>query len=105
VPPSRHLHCTACVQVGSIFQNPLDARRTLREVAILRHLSGHCNIVGLRDLFPPPCGAARFQDVYEVFDVRMGLGVCGAGGLGAGAGEAPLSGGGVHVRRLMVWWR
>ncbi|KAK2075614.1 hypothetical protein QBZ16_001722 [Prototheca wickerhamii] len=56
----------AIKKIAGIFGNPLDAKRTLREAQILRHLAGHSNVVGLRDLFPPPTGPAEYNDVYMV---------------------------------------
>lgn len=59
----------AIKKIAGIFGNPLDAKRTLREAQILRHLAGHSNVVGLRDLFPPPTGPAEYNDVYMVQEV------------------------------------
>ncbi|KAL6767555.1 hypothetical protein ACKKBF_B35705 [Auxenochlorella protothecoides x Auxenochlorella symbiontica] len=56
----------AIKKIGAIFSNPLDAKRTLREVQILRHLTGHQNVVALKDLFPPPSGPTEYNDVYMV---------------------------------------
>lgn len=61
----------AIKKITGIFANPIDAKRTLREVQILRHLGGHSNIVGLKDLFPPPSGPAEYNDVYMVQEVRF----------------------------------
>ena len=36
---------------------------------ILRHLSGHSNIITLRDLFPPAATLASFADVYLVYEI------------------------------------
>ena len=59
----------AVKKIGNVFDSPLDARRTLREIRLLRHLR-HENIVGLRDVFPPPAAAAgTFQDIYMVYDL------------------------------------
>eukprot|EP00887_Chlorella_sp_A99_P006757 scaffold3.g6757.t1 len=54
----------AIKKIGGVFDNPLDAKRTLREVAILRHVGQHANIMGLRDLFPPPTTREAYRDVY-----------------------------------------
>lgn len=64
----------AIKKIGAIFSNPLDAKRTLREVQILRHLTGHQNVVALKDLFPPPSGPTEYNDVYMVQEVSW-LGV------------------------------
>lgn len=80
-PPGPAPHCPC-----SIFDNPLDAKRTLREIQILRHLRGHSNVVGLLDAFPPPVGPHAYKDVYVVYEVRAGQGggKSGAGGGGGG---------------------
>lgn len=59
----------AIKKIGNVFDSPLDARRTLREIRLLRRLH-HENIVGLRDVFPPPAASAgAFQDIYMVYDL------------------------------------
>jgi len=57
----------AIKKISNVFDSPLDARRTLREIKLLRELS-HDNIVTLRDVFPPP-DAQGFADIYMVYDV------------------------------------
>lgn len=64
----------AIKKMGDVFGNALDAKRTLREVQILRHLTGHSNIIALKDLFPPPVGPVDYNDVYMVQEVRRGRG-------------------------------
>ncbi|KAL4424349.1 hypothetical protein ABPG75_001650 [Micractinium tetrahymenae] len=59
----------AIKKIGDIFGNPLDARRTLREIQILRHVRGHTNIITLLDLFPPSVGLQDFRDVYMVYEI------------------------------------
>lgn len=66
---SRTNQQVAIKKIGDIFANPLDARRTLREIQILRHVRGHCNIITLLDLFPPSCGIHEFRDVYMVYEI------------------------------------
>jgi tRNA A-37 threonylcarbamoyl transferase component Bud32 len=59
----------AIKKIGNVFDSPLDARRTLREIRLLCRLQ-HENIVGLRDVFPPPAASAgNFQDIYMVYDL------------------------------------
>ncbi|KAL4535722.1 hypothetical protein Ndes2526A_g06534 [Nannochloris sp. 'desiccata'] len=59
----------AIKKIGNVFDSPLDARRTLREIRLLCRLR-HENIVGLRDVFPPPAASAgNFQDIYMVYDL------------------------------------
>lgn len=59
----------AIKKIGDIFANPLDARRTLREIQILRHVRGHSNVITLLDLFPPSTGLNVFNDVYMVYEI------------------------------------
>jgi serine/threonine protein kinase len=66
---SRSNQQVAIKKIGDIFANPLDARRTLREIQILRHVRGHSNIITLLDLFPPSCGIHDFRDVYMVYEI------------------------------------
>lgn len=56
----------AIKKVGGVFVNPLDARRTLREMQILEFLGGRGGVVGLLDAFPPPQSPLTFGDVYLV---------------------------------------
>ncbi|XP_074644396.1 mitogen-activated protein kinase 14B-like isoform X1 [Tubulanus polymorphus] len=47
------------------FQSPIHAKRTFREVKLLKHMK-HENIIGLLDLFTPYDTLEEFQDVYLV---------------------------------------
>jgi len=61
----------AIKKVTKAFDNPLDAKRTLREIKLLRHMS-HENIIPLLDIQPPPGGTTsyrEFGDVYEVTEL------------------------------------
>ena len=77
----------AVKKVSSVFDSTLDARRTLREIRLLRRIY-HENIISLRDCFPPPAAAmptrpvlsgshdamdtqrtASFKDIYLVYDL------------------------------------
>ena len=59
----------AIKKIGNVFDSPLDARRTLREIRLLSRLH-HENIIGLKDVFPPPAASAgAFQDIYMVYDL------------------------------------
>lgn len=85
-PHTLH-HPTPLPPPGGIFDNPLDAKRTLREIRILRHLHAaqrHANIISLHDLFPPPSNARNFRDLYMVTEVRGARGPV-HGPLSAGA--------------------
>lgn len=58
----------AIKKVADVFEDLVDAKRILREVKLLRHLSGHHNIIQLRDVMTSPPGSADFNDLYLVFD-------------------------------------
>lgn len=58
----------AIKKISSTFRNSQDARRTLTEIETLAHLSGHENIVAVRDIFPSP-NLPDFDDLYVVYDM------------------------------------
>lgn len=57
----------AIKKIGNAFENLTDARRTLREIKLLRHLR-HENIIGVRDIMR--ANRDRFNDVYLVRNAR-----------------------------------
>ncbi len=57
----------AVKKIGNAFENATDARRTLREIQLLRHLR-HENVVALHDVLRPP-SLAEFNDVYLVYEL------------------------------------
>ncbi|XP_073316014.1 mitogen-activated protein kinase homolog MMK1-like [Primulina huaijiensis] len=57
----------AIKKIANAFANKIDAKRTLREIKILRHLE-HENIVAIRDIIPPP-QRETFNDVYIVYEL------------------------------------
>jgi serine/threonine protein kinase len=63
----------AIKKIVNSFQNLKDAKQTLREIKLLRHFSGHENIISLKDVCPPPLfygnGLASWNDVYLVTDL------------------------------------
>ncbi|XP_042510787.1 mitogen-activated protein kinase 3-like [Macadamia integrifolia] len=62
----------AIKKIANAFDNHMDAKRTLREIKLLRHLD-HENIIGIRDVTPPPVRSA-FCDVYiatELMDTDL----------------------------------
>ncbi|GJN31114.1 hypothetical protein PR202_gb19472 [Eleusine coracana subsp. coracana] len=62
----------AIKKIANVFDNHMDAKRTLREIKLLRHLD-HENIIGIRDVIPPPIPQA-FNDVYiatELMDTDL----------------------------------
>uniref|UniRef100_A0A1D1ZAJ8 Mitogen-activated protein kinase n=1 Tax=Anthurium amnicola TaxID=1678845 RepID=A0A1D1ZAJ8_9ARAE len=62
----------AIKKIANAFDNHIDAKRTLREIKLLRHLD-HENVIGIRDVIPPPVREA-FNDVYiatELMDTDL----------------------------------
>ncbi|EPS57900.1 mitogen-activated protein kinase, partial [Genlisea aurea] len=62
----------AVKKISNAFENYIDAKRTLREIKLMRHLD-HENVIGLRDVIPPP-QRAEFNDVYiatELMDTDL----------------------------------
>ncbi|KAL6011100.1 Mitogen-activated protein kinase 3 [Asimina triloba] len=62
----------AIKKIANAFDNHMDAKRTLREIKLLLHLN-HENVIGIRDVVPPPNPQA-FSDVYvttELMDTDL----------------------------------
>lgn len=57
----------AIKKIGNAFENCTDARRTLREIRLLRQLR-HENVIGMRDIMCPG-NRTSFNDVYIVYDL------------------------------------
>ncbi|GLU02452.1 hypothetical protein SLE2022_197020 [Rubroshorea leprosula] len=57
----------AMKKISNAFDNHMDAKRTLREIKLLRHLD-HENVVGIRDVIPPPV-RREFTDVYVAIEL------------------------------------
>ncbi|KAL9328724.1 hypothetical protein ACSQ67_003727 [Phaseolus vulgaris] len=57
----------AIKKIGNAFDNIIDAKRTLREIKLLRHMD-HENIIAIRDIIRPPRKDA-FNDVYIVYEL------------------------------------
>ncbi|PNH00316.1 Mitogen-activated protein kinase 1 [Tetrabaena socialis] len=57
----------AIKKIANAFDNVIDAKRTLREIMLLRHL-GHENIVTIKDIIPPTHRDA-FKDLYVVYEL------------------------------------
>lgn len=57
----------AIKKIPNAFEDLIDAKRILREVKLLRHFK-HPNVVGLKDMIPPPEGYP-FEDIYMVMDL------------------------------------
>lgn len=70
---SAHIGTTsekvAVKKIPNAFENEIDARRTLREVTLLRQLK-HKNVIALKDIMMPPNEErAAFKDVYLVYEL------------------------------------
>ncbi|XP_061350329.1 mitogen-activated protein kinase homolog MMK2-like isoform X1 [Gastrolobium bilobum] len=57
----------AIKKVGNAFDNRIDAKRTLREIKLLRHMD-HENVIALKDIIRPP-QKENFNDVYIVYEL------------------------------------
>ncbi|KAL5167090.1 Mitogen-activated protein kinase MMK2 [Glycine soja] len=57
----------AIKKVGNAFDNRIDAKRTLREIKLLRHMD-HENVIALKDIIRPP-QRDNFNDVYIVYEL------------------------------------
>ncbi|XP_021668400.2 mitogen-activated protein kinase homolog MMK2 isoform X2 [Hevea brasiliensis] len=57
----------AIKKIGNAFDNRIDAKRTLREIKLLRHMD-HENVIAMRDIIRPPKKEA-FNDVYIVSEL------------------------------------
>ena len=57
----------AIKKVGEAFNDDTDAKRTLREIKLLRFLN-HDNIIALVDI-QPPASRCEFSDVYEITEL------------------------------------
>lgn len=58
-------------KVSNLFESTLDARRTLREIKLLRRLQ-HENVIKLRDCFLPPSAGMSSQVVRSEHSSRDG---------------------------------
>lgn len=62
----------AVKKIANAFDNYMDAKRTLREIKLLRHLD-HENVIAIKDIIPPPI-RREFSDVYictELMDTDL----------------------------------
>ena len=57
----------AIKKISNAFNDRTDAKRTLREILLLRHMD-HPNVIKVRDVIRPP-RASNFRDVYIVYDL------------------------------------
>ncbi|GLT84662.1 hypothetical protein SLE2022_028790 [Rubroshorea leprosula] len=57
----------AIKKIGNAFDNRIDAKRTLREIKLLRHMD-HENVISIKDIIRPP-QRENFNDVYIVYEL------------------------------------
>lgn len=57
----------AIKKISSVFDNKIDAKRTFRELKLLRHMD-HENVIAIKDIIPPP-KRHDFDDVYVVYEL------------------------------------
>ncbi|KAJ6972388.1 mitogen-activated protein kinase [Populus alba x Populus x berolinensis] len=57
----------AIKKIGNAFDNRIDAKRTLREIKLLRHMD-HENVIAIKDIIRPP-RTENFNDVYIVYEL------------------------------------
>lgn len=57
----------AIKKINNVFENRIDALRTLRELKLLRHIR-HENVIALKDVMMP-IQRSSFKDVYLVYEL------------------------------------
>jgi mitogen-activated protein kinase 1/3 len=60
----------AIKKISNVFSNPMDAKRLLREVLVLRQMGRHRNIIRLYDVLEPTRRPDQFNDLYYVFEAQ-----------------------------------
>ena len=58
----------AIKKVTRAFEDPIDAKRILREIKLMKKFV-HENVIRIIDLIPPPVTAEEFEDIYIVQDL------------------------------------
>ena len=60
----------AIKRIAEVFGHPIDAKRVLRELKLLRHLSNHENVIRILDIMTiPPEEAETFTTIYMVMEL------------------------------------
>ena len=59
----------AVKRLSKIFDDPHVALQTLREIKLLRHLAGHCNVVAVKEILTDCDRLAEFRCVYLVMEL------------------------------------
>lgn len=58
----------AIKKISRAFEDPVDAKRILREIKLMKKFN-HENVIRIIDIIPPPPTAEEFEDVYIVQDL------------------------------------
>ena len=58
----------AIKKICGVFDVPTIAKRTLRELKILKHFK-HDNVIAIKEILKPPSDQSKFRDVYVVLDL------------------------------------
>jgi mitogen-activated protein kinase 1/3 len=58
----------AIKKITRAFEDPIDAKRILREIKLMKAFA-HENVIQIIDIIPPPSTAEEFEDVYIVQDL------------------------------------
>lgn len=58
----------AIKKISRAFEDPVDAKRILREIKLMKKFA-HENVIQIIDIIPPPPHAEEFEDVYIVQDL------------------------------------
>ena len=58
----------AIKKITRAFDDPVDAKRILREIKLMR-IFNHENVIRIIDLVPPPPTIEEFEDIYIVQDL------------------------------------
>lgn len=58
----------AIKKITRAFEDPVDAKRILREIKLMKAFA-HENVIQIIDIIPPPITAEEFEDVYIVQDL------------------------------------
>jgi mitogen-activated protein kinase 1/3 len=58
----------AIKKISRAFEDPVDAKRILREIKLMK-MFNHENVIRVLDIVPPPPSAEDFEDIYIVQDL------------------------------------
>eukprot|EP00475_Leptophrys_vorax_P042687 TRINITY_DN80513_c0_g1_i1.p1 TRINITY_DN80513_c0_g1~~TRINITY_DN80513_c0_g1_i1.p1 ORF type:complete len:609 (-),score=153.97 TRINITY_DN80513_c0_g1_i1:104-1825(-) len=64
----KHSRKVAIKKISDIFRDPLEAKRVLRELKMMRHFGSHPNVMNILDMVPPR-SISEFSDLYYVMEI------------------------------------